>query len=308
MADKTDDWTRYWRSESPQGEVFVNTDGEKHPALDAFWKQELGAISRGHRLVDLATGAGSVLSALPERTDIAVFACDLSVTALARLIERFPDVETAACDAAATPYADGSMDWVVSQFGIEYAGRDAFFEAARLLAPGGRLAALCHYRDGMIDRSHQRQLAAAKSIAETNFVGKARELINAAFTSDRGRFDKAAERFIPVERTAADHASRQPTGVHAHLYGGFRTLYERRRQYDAKDITDWLDAMATEVATGITRLRAITSVALDAADIAAIGDGLANVGLVWQTPEPFFGSDKTLPVAWALRASRPHAD
>ena len=305
MTEKQDAWARYWQSESPEGEVFVNPDGEKHPALGEFWTGELGAIGAGQRLVDIATGAGSVLSALPADTGAHILACDLSEAALERLRERFPHVETAACDATATPYADASMDWVVSQFGLEYAGADAFPEAARLLAPGGRFIALCHYRDGLIDRSHQRQLQAAKTLIKCNFIEKATELAAAAFTDDRGRFDLAADRFIPAERQLADEVKKQAVGVHAHLYGGFRTLYQQRRQYNLNDITGWLDAMAQEVDSGITRLGAITAVALDAAAITNIGERMAQAGLVWHTPEPFFGSDEELPVAWTLRATRP---
>ncbi|MEO0580306.1 MAG: class I SAM-dependent methyltransferase [Pseudomonadota bacterium] len=305
MTDNAESWSRYWRSESKQGEVFVDPSGEKHPALTEFWERALASVQAGERIVDIAAGAGSILACLAGVERVEKLACDLSGDALARLRERLPDVATSVCDATALPYDDQSMDWVVSQFGLEYAGGAAFDEAVRIVAPGGRFVALCHYRDGIIDRNHQKQLAAAAMLKDEQFIAKATALIRAAFVNDEAKFNVTAEAFIPAERKLAAAVSDMQVGVHAHLYIGFRQLYERRRQYNVEDITGWLDAMAGEVDNSIERLQAITAVALTEDEVAAIGRRCIDSGLDWQSPAKFYGSDQELPVAWHLAAARP---
>ncbi|MEM8981689.1 MAG: class I SAM-dependent methyltransferase [Pseudomonadota bacterium] len=299
-----DNWSQYWSEESPQGEVFVDASGEKHPALDEFWQTELRSRSANDRLLDIAAGAGSIIAALDLDRFASVHACDLSEPAMQRLAARFPTVKTAVCDATGLPYDDGAFDIVVSQYGIEYAGLDAFSEAARVLAPGGHIVTLSHYRGGSIDNVHERQLQAVDVLSEHRFIDKATELVSAAFTDDRGRFDRAAEDFIPSERAVAATVKEQPHGVHVHLHGGFRQLYAKRRQYDLSDITQWLAAMRDDVSKSIERLNAIRSVALDEISLATVRDNIIRSGLQWQQPTPFFGSDPKLPAAWVIRAHK----
>ncbi len=304
MNENAQNWQEYWRKESPQGEVFVNSEGAKHPALTAFWDDLVAAVADDQRVLDVASGAGSVLAVLARNSTLTLEACDLSAQGLALLTERIPAVRTTVCDAATLPYADCTMDWVVSQFGIEYAGVAAFAEAARVLAPGGQFVALCHYRDGQIDQSHQRQLAAAVALRDNAFIDHAITLTERTFGNNPAAQQSAVQAFVPAERALAAAVKAEPTGVHAHLYGGFRTLYENRRQYDARDITQWLDQMRDEVDKSILRLEAITAVALDVTQIEQIADLMTGCGLEWQAPEPFFGNHPKLPVAWTFRARR----
>ncbi|WP_188310289.1 class I SAM-dependent methyltransferase [Arenimonas fontis] len=52
-------------------------------------------------------------------------------------------------DAAALPFPDACLDLCMSQFGIEYAGLQAWREAARVLRSGGELAAVLHHVDAL---------------------------------------------------------------------------------------------------------------------------------------------------------------
>ena len=81
------------------------------------------------------------------------------------------------CPATELPLPDSSFDFVVSQFGVEYAGIDAFIEAARLVKPGGQLSLLCHYQDGYIDSKNQKMLEAAKIARHSNFISDALALV-----------------------------------------------------------------------------------------------------------------------------------
>ena len=145
-AGRAESWETYWQGTAEAGAW--GRGGASHPAVLAFWDQFF-ADARERlerpRVLDLAAGNGAVV----ERA-LAAFGpqgarlhcVDLSDAAVENIRARFPGVTALAADAASVPLDDGGFDIVTSQFGIEYADPAAFDEAARLLAPGGRLALL----------------------------------------------------------------------------------------------------------------------------------------------------------------------
>ena len=148
--------------------------GARDPAPAHFWEtffeREFTGRTRAS-VLDVACGHGAV-------TGIAVAAgrsagielearcADYSQAAVDELCKRFPGVEGVACDAADMPWPDRHFDFVVSQFGIEYAGDAAFGEAARLVAEGGTLAALTHLQGGAIHAECADNFAVAQALRE----------------------------------------------------------------------------------------------------------------------------------------------
>ena len=255
------------------------------------------------RIVDIASGAGSIYGCLDRPQQHLLHAVDISHEALMMLRQRLPGTETVACSAANVPFRDRTFDAVVSQFGVEYAGHDAFLEAGRLVAPRGRLVILCHYRDGYIDNRNQAQLAGATLVRDSAFIDLALELTSAAFAGDAARNEAAVSAFIPAERQVSETVRNQPDGVHAHLYLGFRKLYEQRQDYRPQDITGWLDQMRGEVDKSIYRLSNIISVALSEDDMKNISARLAQRSLESIGFEPFASAADAPPVAWHLSAT-----
>lgn len=98
----------------------------------------------GRRAVDVGTGTGAVASELSTR-GWAVSACDVSEVLLGHARQdadrRGLLVDWTRASTQALPYADGSLQLVVSSFGIIFAPDpiEAIAEAARCTAPGGRL-------------------------------------------------------------------------------------------------------------------------------------------------------------------------
>lgn len=116
-------------------------------AREAGFVAELGrpliALLRpgpGQRILDLGCGDGRLTAELAA-TGAEVVACDLSAEQAAAARARVPWVQVA--DATALPYPDRSFDGVLSNAALHWmpAQEPVLSELARVLKPGGRLAA-----------------------------------------------------------------------------------------------------------------------------------------------------------------------
>lgn len=304
MSDSERGWSDYWQKDGAEGEVFVNAQGDRHPALAQFWQQHFSQLDAGTRIIDIASGAGSIYAHLPEDHGFELFASDISDIALNALAKRFANVTTLVCSADQVPLDDASFDLVISQFGVEYAGLDALGEAARLVSVGGRLIALCHIRDGYIDSGNQAQLAEARLVEKLEFIDGAIALATAAFGADSASLQKAQQDFGPVADQVAAGIGRLKKGIHAHLFFGFRELYAKRQKYDLADITGWLEAMRGELDMNIDRLSRMCEAALSETDVDKIHEIFEAKGLEDVNCTPFETPGNKLPVAWNLTARR----
>jgi len=305
MSTTDQGWADYWQHDGDSGEVFVNPKGERHPALAEYWGTVFEGVPDNAAVIDIASGAGSIFAHLPAGHGLDLFAADIAAEALLALTDRIPGVTTTVCSATAVPYDDGRFDLVVSQFGIEYAGVDAFTEAARLIAPGGRLAALCHIEDGYIDSNNKAQLEEASLVKETGFIDLATALTKAGFSADVDAMRRSEKAFVPAMKKIAAGIQRCPRGIHSHLYQGFQTLFEQRRAYDEADITSWLEEMQGDLNKNIDRLSRMRAAALSPADTIEITENLTSAGLQGIQFEQFMTPGNRLPVAWKLSAARP---
>ncbi len=99
------------------------------------------AIEAGQSVLDVACGPGFTAAGAAER-GAQVRGLDFSAAMLAVARARHPALTFDHGDAEALPYADGTFDAVVSNFGIHHVPNpvNALAEARRVLRPGGRLA------------------------------------------------------------------------------------------------------------------------------------------------------------------------
>jgi ubiquinone/menaquinone biosynthesis C-methylase UbiE len=105
------------------------------PMLDAV------GVSRGTRLLDVATGPGFVAAAAAARGAI-VTGLDFARAMVDEARRRHPAIEFREGDAHALPFDSGSFDAVVMNFGLLHLSRPdaALAEACRVLRAGGRYA------------------------------------------------------------------------------------------------------------------------------------------------------------------------
>ena len=147
-------WSQYWSAgglHSCPGSFAGNYAG----AIADFWQTALADLAPGARMLDLATGNGALPQMLLQRygNDVfvdAVDAAQLAPTWFSQL--RHPKVRFHSGVMIETlPFEDAGFDYVISQYGIEYAMRpDACRQALRVLRPDGHLALVMHHSGSVL--------------------------------------------------------------------------------------------------------------------------------------------------------------
>ena len=134
-----ENWDDYWRSGTDNA-AYVMADQQRR-CLESFWKQQFDSSLNNKpikRFLDIGCGNGIVTRQLydfiqqNEMSDLQICSLDYSQSAIKYLTKKIPSVKGISADAKSLPFASNQFDMVVSQFGIEYAGLNAF-EAYRIL-------------------------------------------------------------------------------------------------------------------------------------------------------------------------------
>ncbi|MCZ6616671.1 MAG: class I SAM-dependent methyltransferase, partial [Gammaproteobacteria bacterium] len=278
--------------------------GHKPPELIDHWQAVFQEQPGESRVLDIASGAGSIYADLPNN-HLDLHATDISIEALKLQRKRITGVSATACGADQLPFPSNRFDLIVSQFGIEYAGLGAFLEAVRVLAPEGRMVLLCHYRNGYVDSRMAPQLTGARIALQSRFTDKAAELVKARLSgTGNSRFQRAKREFMDSERELAASLDERSEGIHVHLYQGFKKMYENYLNYREQDILNWLRDVQVEVRTSAGRLSEMDKAAMSEEEVVSVCRALSLAGCRNARYEPFTTSRHELPLAWSLSASK----
>jgi SAM-dependent methyltransferase len=307
-------WDTYWRGTGDVGAWTAG--GVNHPAIDAFWNQffqsVLGAFD-APSMIDIASGNGAVIARalkIFDQRPVAITSVDISKAAIANIRERFPGVRGLVCDARSIPLDSGGFEIVSSQFGVEYAGRKAIGEAARLLAPGGRLALMLHYRDGRIHQECAASLDAIVRARDARFIPLAVDMFRAGFAAVRGAerapYDAAASRLAPavaaLENIITRYGEHVAGDTIARLYGDVARIHRELPNYDPDEVLDWLARMDTELSDYAGRMASMMDSAIDQAAFERIRAELNEQAGVEQAG-PLLTAGLELPLAWVILAT-----
>ncbi len=315
-TSQTAGWDTYWHGTG--GADAYTAGGASHPALKQFWGEffeRWGLRYTDANYVDVATGNGAVLETALQVLDEGktnISCVDVAPAAIENVTKRFPGINGIVADAAAMPLDDGAYDIVTSQFGIEYAGTEAVFEAARLVAPGGCLGLLMHIENGIVHKECVDSLEAIERLRNSNFIQLATELFRHGFAAvrgeDRAPYDNAGKALAPavaeLEKTLDEYGDDVAGGTLARLYDDVARIHTRMPNYDPDEVLGWLERMDGEVVAFGERMASMLDTAIAAEDFDAICARLEKDGFSIDQAGRFAVSDSDLPLAWILLATR----
>lgn len=270
-----DAWETYWRG--TRETAAHDKGGALEPALQAHWDRVFASALAARpdvRALDIACGNGALADhARRHRPDLWLICSDYSLGALRNMRQREPKNLAVAADALHPPFAPRSLDLVVSQFGVEYAGIDALFAAAELVAPGGTLALVLHLREGAIHDECARNEALLREIRDCGLLTHTAAAFSAGFALDPDKpetvdaFRQAERALAPalktVEAMLVTHGRDVLAGLADQLYGDIAHMYRRMAAYELADILAWIDGMQHQLAAYRERMAAMVEAGLE---------------------------------------------
>lgn len=311
----SDSWDTYWRG--TRDSAAFTSGGISHPAVDAFWNEFFLSVRSefsSPRIIDIASGSGAVIERLQsvfdtERSEI--MCLDISEAAVRNIEKRFPGVHGVVADATSTGLASEAFDIATSQYGVEYAGIEAIDEASRLVAVGGKLAFLLHYRGGAIFTECANSLDAIQRTQKADFITLAHNMFESGFRAvagaDRAEYEAAGNLLKPA--IAELDAIFEEYGEHiagdtiARLYSDVGRIHSEIQHYEASEVLSWLLTMQVELDAFAGRMQSMCDCALDRATVISICGRLQQCGFTVDECAELAGGDSP-PLAWTLVASR----
>jgi ubiquinone/menaquinone biosynthesis C-methylase UbiE len=176
-GDGASSWTRYWQSGFQDTCFFA----DQTFAVDQFWHDLFTKLDHSSRIVDLATGNGSVALkaakfAREQNQDFEISGVDYASICPVKFSGVDADLLTSIqfisnTDIASLPFETSSTNCVTSQYGFEYAQmEEALAEATRILVAGGYAQFLIHAEGGAVHEASGARLRRAQFLLQKGQV------------------------------------------------------------------------------------------------------------------------------------------
>lgn len=314
---RCDDWTDYWRS-GRGASCFEGSAIEV--SLTRLWDEFIDRLDNGARVLDLATGNGTVARSCAARArrrgiDIRIDAVDAAAIDPPRVLAD-PDglfrsiAFHGGTRLEALPFADAGFDGIVSQFGFEYADEaGASAEAARCLAPGGQLRFLLHAREGAVARdSAIRAERLRRAMTAGGPLELVRDLSRASEAGDSATLARRSRELPAAMQELRRLAERPPADDAALFYSNeFLRLWADRARYRPQDVRRSIeDGWAN--ADGVARRQEeMLRAARSAGDLARLEARFADAGLAVDEARALRDERDGRQIGWLLDARRPPA-
>ena len=286
-------WADFWATPSGGG-CLAALDQEFEKLEASAWRPLAAALPRKTAVLDIGTGDGIVLQRLHKlRPDLRLTGIDSSphLPASPKGMKLKPGIA-----AESLPFADASIDAVVSRYGYEYGATAAVAaEAARVTKAGGKLLLIVHHRASPVVAWNERRAAALRWAAmDSGYLDKARAYANSRLVA---RLPVPAPLLASV-REAASRFPADPVAAEV-LTGMLQTIDPRFPPAQSLQALGMLERRAKGE---LARLAALESAARDESGIAAIAAELEAAGFAIESPSPMIGRDG--PLAWLVRGTR----
>jgi ubiquinone/menaquinone biosynthesis C-methylase UbiE len=309
-------WDTFWKGTSEASAL--NAGGANHPAHQAFWMstfEQLKQQQEAFSILDIASGNGALVQIAHEvfNEQIMSFSCvDISDAAIKNIHKRFPNVNGIVSDANKIELPDNAFELVVSQYGIEYAGVDAIFEAARLVSEGGTIILVMHLKQSHIYTECQQSYTAIELLQQAAFIEKAKDMFSAGFAAVRGApreaYDNAAKLLSPaiseLENIMRQYGTEVAAGTISRLYNDVGNIHSNMPAYDPSEVLSWLDKMEAELEAYIRRMKSMCECAISQEAFEKINLKLIDMGFEIQISDKFYATGIKNPMAWSLIAKK----
>lgn len=322
--DEAAAWVRFWDGRKP-GTEHRYRDPRVATVLRQHWQYCLSERFEGTpvvSLVDLACGEGELLRIAEDCASAAgvdefeAYCTDISQNAVALATEAMPETAPtipAVANAAELPFADAAFNCAVSQYGLEYAGPEAFSEAARVIGEAGSLHALVHCKGGVVEAACDEVATLLTAVVNGGLLERLTEYVEAmALVGDRAMSDEAARDRVERLRHAFDAVGEavgaaKPGPARDHvtrLLMDSRTLASRLGNYAPADVSAWIEGQKFEIEAFLHRMTSMLDVAQSEDDMRAVVGRLDAAGLTVSPPAVLEAPGQSGALAWVVDAQR----
>lgn len=313
MVGTLSHWKEYWELKRKRNQPSSREEAY-HPILDTVWSETLSSIGDFGNALDLCCGDGSLVRRLVTGTTSnknSFFAIDGSVDALNIAKTGLPSVRFLAADASFLPFSNNTFNLIVSQFGIEYAGKEAIDEIARIALPDAHFVAVMHYKGSSIFSDSTKSLSATKSLEKSNFFPLCKNMFTSAYEAlskkSLGPYRENHLAFLPafknLEKIMDKHGSDAADGMILSLYNTTAEIQNNLKSYQQQDVLHWVNSLEESIAHYTGRLRSMKKAALNENEIKEWSQQLENNKFLIKKISPITLTEQQ-PLAILLQAQK----
>ncbi len=312
-------WDQYWQGDKT-GHAYADL-GISQPALQDFWTRRLNTVlseSQAISMIDLACGNGALTElahSIKGSCSLTQTCLDVSTSALHNIKQRLPHVITVCSNMDPIDLDSSSFDLVVSQFGIEYAGTNAFNEAMRLVAPGGYAIFVMHRQSSVIEHESRTNYDAITQMLATGLLEQTGTLLKAGYQvmrsnedSDKIEFKRKAVSFNAAVRGVEDilefYGIDVTAGTIHRLYNDVAQIVENMPKYHEAEVLEWLHRMQSELTTYQTRMASMLKAALSNEQQAKLKTDFTDAGFHITIADDLFDTQGGQMLGWVFCAQK----
>ncbi len=289
-------WDQFWSSGTGTG-CAPNLAKLGHNPLQAAWRDFAKCLPRKAKVIDLATGDGTVLGWLRQvRRDLKLVGVDY-----ATVLPSAPAGITLKPGVAIEqlPFADASFDAVTSQFGFEYARHlEAAAELARILKSHGSARLIVHHRGGAFVRHNAERAEALIWASGPGVMERAKSLASA-----RAAIAIPTPSFFRQQVSdAVHHFPRQPVAVE--FTTAVYQILERGLRDGQGQCLGALAELQWKADAELQRIGALCAAACDSEEIGELASVLRRAGIVISSQTVLVTAPGGPALAWLIEGKR----